>query len=235
VPIKKEFNADQIGRATVFFPLVGLLIGLVLAGVNFLLSLILPGAVVNIILIAGLALLSGGLHLDGLADTFDGMAGTRTPEKRLEIMRDSRLGSFGAFGLFLILLIQYAALSSVPDEYRTGIIILAPVLGRWAMVNAIFVYPYARPDGLGKAFKQHLIGLEYALDTVACVLAALILFKLAGLVIMAAAWLTADLSSILMSRKLGGMTGDTYGAVNEFVTMSVLVILSMLAFKGWLL
>jgi adenosylcobinamide-GDP ribazoletransferase len=224
-----------MGRSTVFFPLIGLLIGLVLAGVNFLLSYILPSSIINVILIAGLAVLSGGLHLDGLADTIDGTCGSRSPEKRLEIMRDSRIGSIGAVGLTLVLLIQFIALNSIPDEYRTGIIILAPVLSRWAMVNAIFVYPYARPEGLGKIFKGRLFGLEYALDAVASILLCLILFKLAGIVIMAAIWLTADISSILITRKIGGMTGDTYGAVNEFVVLAVFLIMSLLAFNGWLL
>ena len=113
---------------------------------------------VNVIIIAGMAILSGGLHLDGLADTLDGMAGSRTAEERLTIMRDSRVGSFGAFGLALVLLIQFVALNSVPEEYRTGIIILAPVLSRWAMVNAIFVYPYVRPDGLGRSFGDPAVG-----------------------------------------------------------------------------
>ena len=218
-----------------FFPLIGLLIGLVLAGIDFLLSYILPSSIINVIIITGLAVLSGGLHLDGLADTIDGTCGSRSREERLEIMRDSRIGSIGALGLTLILLIQFITLNSIPDEYRMGVIILAPALSRWAMVNAIFVYPCARPDGLGKNFKGQLIGLEYALDTVASILLCLILFKLGGVVIMAAVWLTADLSSILISRKLGGMTGDTYGAINEFVVMVVFLVLSLLAFNGWLL
>jgi adenosylcobinamide-GDP ribazoletransferase len=98
LPVKRSFTSEQVGRASAYFPVVGAVIGLALAGINYLLGLILPEEVVNVILIALLAVFSGGLHLDGLADTMDGIAGHRTPEKRLEIMRDSRIGGFAAIG-----------------------------------------------------------------------------------------------------------------------------------------
>src|SRR5512136_510374 len=85
LPIRRSFTAGQTGRSTVYFPLVGIAIGLVLAALNYLLSLVLPASVVNVLLVAALAAASGALHLDGLADTFDGIAGHRTAEQRLEI------------------------------------------------------------------------------------------------------------------------------------------------------
>ena len=116
LPVKRSFTAEQIGRSTIYFPIVGIIIGLVLAGLNFVFG-VLPASLANILLVAALAISSGGLHLDGLADTFDGLAGHRTPEQRLEIMRDSRIGGFGAIALGLFLLIEYVSLNSIPTAY----------------------------------------------------------------------------------------------------------------------
>ena len=107
LPVKRNFTSEQTGRSTAFFPVVGIIIGLILFGLHWLLHLFLPNALVNILLLTSLVVLTGGLHLDGLADTMDGMAGHRTAERRLEIMHDSRIGGIGAVGLGLSLIIEY--------------------------------------------------------------------------------------------------------------------------------
>lgn len=234
LPVKRSFNAEQIGRSTVYFPIVGIVIGLVLAGVNYLLSLILPASVVNVLLVAALAISSGALHLDGLADTLDGIAGHRTPEQRLEIMRDSRIGGFGAIGIGLFLLIEYVSLNSIPDELKLYVLILAPVLSRWAMVYSIFAYPYARPAGLGRAFKDAVSWRQLAVATLVAVLIAGVLFKMAGVIVMAGCWVIVTLIATYLKSQFKGLTGDTYGAINEMTTISVFILLSMLAFKHWL-
>jgi adenosylcobinamide-GDP ribazoletransferase len=235
LPIKRNFTLEQIGQATVFFPVVGIIIGGILVGLNYLLSLILPPSLVNALLVAALAVITGGLHLDGLADTLDGVGGQHTVEERLEIMKDSRIGGFGAIGIAVVLLLQYAALNNIPSELKMYTLLLTPTLSRWAMVNAIYVYPYARPSGMGKILKKGLLGLHYALDTVLGLMVAVILFRLGGLVIMAAAWATADLTALYLKSKLKGLTGDTYGTINEMVTLAVLIIINILAFKHWLI
>jgi adenosylcobinamide-GDP ribazoletransferase len=235
LPIKRNFSALQIGRSSVYFPVVGLVIGLILAASNYVFSLILPSAVVVVLLVAAMAVLSGALHLDGLADTLDGMAGHRTVEERLEIMRDSRVGGFGALGVALFLLIEYVSLNSIPGNLRLYILILAPVLGRWAMVNAIFVYPYARPSGLGKAFKDAISWQRFVIATAIGLILSVVLFRVAGLAIMAGVWVIVTLASIYFKRQLNGLTGDTYGAINEIATVSVLLMVTMLAFKHWLI
>jgi len=235
LPIKRSFTVEQIGKATVYFPVVGIIIGFILLGLDRLFSLILPPGIVNVLLIAFLAVITGGLHLDGLADTLDGMAGHRTPGERLEIMRDSRIGGLGAVGIALVLLMQYVLLNNITPALRFPVLVLAPTLSRWAMVNAIFVYPYARPSGLGKAFKDGLIGLQYALATVITLMMAIILFKISGVVIMVGCWVIADLTSLYFKHKLGGLTGDTYGAINEFTMLAVMLIVNILAFKHWLI
>ena len=235
LPVKRNFTSEQIGRAAVWFPVVGLIIGAILFGLHYVLKLLLPSGVVNGLLLAALVLLSGGLHLDGLADTIDGLAGHRTPERRLEIMRDSHIGGIGAVGLFLFLIIEYVFLNSLPDKYIPFTLLLAPVVSRCAMVNSIYYYPYARPEGLGKVFKQAVRGQELLIATIITLVLAAILFQIAGLVILVSTWLIITLASLYFKRQLRGLTGDTYGAINEIALIAVLLTINVLIFKHWLL
>ena len=235
LPVKGNFSAQQVGRSAVYFPIVGVVIGLILAAINYVFSLILPSTLVVVLLVAAMAVLSGALHLDGLADTLDGMAGHRTAEERLEIMRDSRIGGFGAIGVALFLLVEYVALNSIPGDMRMYILILAPTLSRWAMVNAIFVFPYARPSGLGRAFKSAVGWPQFIIATAFSLIVSGVLFRLAGLAIMAGVWVITVLVSVYLKRQLKGLTGDTYGALNEVATVSALLVVTMLAFKHWLI
>jgi adenosylcobinamide-GDP ribazoletransferase len=235
LPVKRNFSTQQIARSTVYFPLVGLTIGLILAGMNWLLSLVLPAPVVNILLLALLAFCSGGLHLDGLADTMDGAAGHRTIERRLEIMRDSRIGGFGAIGLVLMLLIEYVLLNSVPADLKWLTLIAAPTISRWAMVYAIYAYPYARPDGLGKAFKEGVSLSQFIPATLIAILVACGLWGPAGLVIGAGAFLLVTLAALYLRKLLRGLTGDTYGAINEVATAGVFLFVILLSHNNWLM
>jgi adenosylcobinamide-GDP ribazoletransferase len=235
LPISRGFTSEQIGRSTAYFPVVGIVIGLILAGINYVLSLILPSTVVNILLITALAVFSGALHLDGLADTLDGIAGHRTAEERLKIMRDSRIGGFGAIGMALFLLIEYVLLNSIPDNMKLYVLILAPTVSRWAMVNAIFVYPYARASGLGTSFKESVNWQQFVAATLVTLIVAGVLFRIAGIAIMAFAWIIITLVANYLKRQLGGLTGDTYGAINEVAVLSVFLMVTMLAFKHWLI
>jgi adenosylcobinamide-GDP ribazoletransferase len=235
LPVKRCFSAGQIGRSTSYFPVVGLVIGLLLAGINYVLCLILPDAVVNILLVAALAVLSGALHLDGLADTLDGMAGHGTAEERLEIMRDSRIGGFGAIGVALFLIIEFVSLNSLPDNFKLYALTLAPVLSRWAMVNAIFVYPYARQEGLGRAFKDAVSWKQFVPATAFALILSAGLFGIAGPAVMAGAWIISSLAALFFKRRLNGLTGDTYGAINEITTAGVLILVILLSYNQWLL
>jgi adenosylcobinamide-GDP ribazoletransferase len=235
LPVKRNFTSAQMGRATAYFPVVGLIIGAILLGLHYLLDFLLPGGIVNALLLAVLVVLSGGLHLDGLADTIDGLAGHRTPERRLEIMRDSHIGGMGAVGLFLFLIIEYIALNSIPGKWIPFTLLLAPSVSRWAMVDAIFTYPYARPEGLGKAFKQEVSWIELLIASLVTLALAGILFQIAGLVILATVFIIINGAALYFKRQLGGLTGDTYGAINEIALITVLLTVNILAFKHWLL
>lgn len=216
--------------------MVGLIIGLLLAGLNWLLGWFLPIAVVHVLLIVFLAVISGALHLDGLADTCDGIAGGKTLEERWRVMQDSRVGSFGIVGVCCLLLVKYVSLNNVPQSLVMTSLVLMPVISRWAMVYAIFVYPYAKPLGLGKVFKQGANWLKFVMATLIALAVAATLARLAGLAIILAIipgiWVIVVIMATYLKRKFSGLTGDTYGAINEVAEVGVLLLICLLAQVG---
>ncbi len=205
-------------------------------------GLLLPRAIVNGLLLVSMAVISGGLHLDGFVDTCDGIAGHKAVEARLAIMHDSRAGAFGVFGVVLLLLVKYVSLSSVPQNLLMAVLVLMPVVSRWAMVYAIFAYPYARAAGLGKAFKEGANWRRFAVATVITLgvaiglarLARVAYFYLVGLAIMLGVLVIVVAIAIYLGRKFSGLTGDTYGAINEVAEVCVLILVALLAHNRWL-
>jgi len=242
LPRRRAARPEELGRAITYFPVVGIIIGLILAGLGWLLGLILPAAVVSVLIVVALAVISGALHLDGLADTCDGIAGHKTVAARWQVMRDSRVGGFGIVGVALLLLVKYVSLNSVPGHFLLVTLVLVPLVSRWAMVYAIFAFPYARPSGLGKAFKQAANWRRFSLATALTLAAAMVLTGwgngayayLAGLAIMAGSWLVVTAVAVYLRRRFAGLTGDTYGAINEVAEVSVLVLAGLLAHSQWL-
>lgn len=224
----------EVGRSIAYFPAVGAIIGLILVGLNQLLGFILPSAVVNILLIVSLAIISGGLHLDGFVDTCDGMVGHKTIAQRRRVMKDSRAGAFGIIGVSCLLLVKYLSLNSVPESWLVPTLLLMPVLSRWAMVYAVFAFPYARPSGLGKAFKQETSRVVLLVATVIALAIAVIPAQLTGLVIMFGVWIIVTAIAFYLKGRFGGLTGDSYGAINETAEVLVLILVCLLAHIGLL-
>ncbi len=227
IPLKRKLTPAQLGGATAYFPVVGLIIGLVLAGLNWLLLLILPTAVVNALLIAALVILTGAMHLDGLADTCDGIAGHKTTEERWKVMRDSRTGAFGVVGIVLVLLVKYISLNSIPPVFMTAMLVFMPVVSRWAMVYAIYAYRYARPAGLGTAYKQATRWPQFTAATIitlAVAFALFPLFSLAGLILIFSILVVATALAFYFKHKFAGLTGDTYGAIDEVAEVITLLL-----------
>jgi adenosylcobinamide-GDP ribazoletransferase len=230
LPERRETSPEQLGRATAYFPVVGLIIGLVLAALNWLLNFIMPSAVVNALLIVILVLITGALHLDGFVDTCDGIAGNKTVEDRWRVMRDSRAGAFGIVGVVLLLLVKYVSLNSIPEVLMMATLLFMPVISRWSMVFAIFAYPYARPSGLGTAFKQATRWPQFIAATIITFVVALALFpffSINGLWLIFGIWVITALFSVYLKRKFAGLTGDTYGAINEVAEVMALVFTSL--------
>ena len=198
-------------------------IGVLVAGLDALLGLALPPAVASALDIAFLALLTGGLHLDGLADAADGLLGGREREERLALMRDGRVGAFGAAALVLVLMVEVAALASLAPAARAAALVAACTLARWSMSLAVWGFPYARSSGAGAAFKSGLaVGDALVATAIAAAVAALVAGAMGLGLLAGAAALTAALGAYA-SRRLGGLTGDVYGAVGEIAFASTLV------------
>lgn len=230
LPVQREASPEQLGRSTAYFPVIGLIIGIILACLHWLLNFILPSAVVNALLIVILVIITGALHLDGFVDTCDGIAGHKSVEERWRVMHDSRAGAFGIVGVVLLLLVKYVTLNSIPPTFMMATLLFMPVVSRWAMVYAIFAYPYARPSGLGTAFKQTTRWPQFTAATLITIVVAAALFplfSLAGLLFMFGIWIITVIFSIYLKRKFSGLTGDTYGAINEVAEVMVLVFASL--------
>lgn len=232
IPLRREASAGGMGRALPYFPLVGLLIGGLLLGLDRLLELAFPAGLVNILLIVALVVVTRALHVDGFIDTCDGLAGGSSAASRLEIMRDSRVGSFGVIGALLLILLLYAALSLLPEEHRLAALVLAPAISRWTMVYAIVAYPYARKrEGLGTSFRDQATLSRTAIATALTLAACGGLMRLEGLAVMAGAWLVAAAVAWYLNTRLGGLTGDTYGAINEVVQVAVLALIPLITWS----
>ena len=234
LPGRREVSPEEVGRSIVYFPLVGVIIGLILVGLNWLLGLFLPSALVTVLLVVSLVVISGALHLDGFVDTCDGIGGHKTVEERWRVMQDSRAGGFGIIGVCCLLLVKYVSMSGVPDSWLMQTLVLMPVVGRWAMVYAVFAYPYAKPSGLGKVFKQMASWPRFVIATFITLAVVVVLASLTGFVIMLAIWVIVIAMAAYLKGKFGGLTGDTYGAINEVAEVCVLILVCLLAHIQWL-
>jgi adenosylcobinamide-GDP ribazoletransferase len=220
---RRPADAEQIARSQGLFPLVGLLLGLMLVGLDRGLSEVMPLPATAALLVVALVVATGGLHLDGLADTCDGLFGGSSPPERLAIMRDSRVGTFGVLALVCVLLLRWAAFLSLASPVRRGALLLAPALGRCAMVGAVAALPYARPEGLGKAMHRAAWPFATFIAAAIALAAALLLFPTWGAALFAFASLVGGLIALHARSRLGGLTGDVYGAISECAEVAVLL------------
>lgn len=219
IPIRTngEVKRSDLSGSMAYFPFVGAFQGGLLFGLSRLLSLnnALPDFLVAGVLLFALAVTNGGLHLDGFADTVDGLAGGRTPEDRLRIMKDSSTGAVGMVFLIFIILLKYLALLGSLGVAGGAFVFLFPVAGRWAMVPLASLAPYARKEGgLGEAFTGGKPGVLAASTLIAFSIsyAAGGVSALAPLFLLAFA---AFVSSVFFRARLGGVTGDVLGFQSE--------------------
>jgi adenosylcobinamide-GDP ribazoletransferase len=207
-----------LGPAGRWFPLVGLLIGLLLWAVHSFAQWLFPPPLVGVFVVLVWVMLTGGLHLDGLADCCDGLLATTSRERRLEILRDPRVGSFGALGLILTLLIKVLA-AGIASPIA---LLMAPVWARWLLLWTAR-QAQARPQGMGAAFAA---GLTPQAIRVAALLPLFLLFFASGRglvgVLLA---VSAMLALVRLARqRLGGVTGDVYGLVVEVSELVLLLV-----------
>ena len=252
---KTEYDEEKLGKSMKYFPVVGIIVGFILLFFciifNFILKNISYSAVLPLMIIVVILtdlITTGALHLDGLADTFDGIFSYRSKHKMLEIMKDSRLGSNGALALILYFLLKFILLFSLTIESREGAIyaiMTYPVVSRFCSVVSCASSPYARGSGMGKTFVDNTktCGLIVAtvitlLYTIGMIFMPFVLFTnyslpiqiimksiLIIVIIVALSALFAYAFSKLIERKIGGITGDTLGALLEISSLLYIVLI----------
>jgi adenosylcobinamide-GDP ribazoletransferase len=223
--VRRPFTGKELGWSLAFFPLVGGLLGALLLGLNQILSLAFPPTVSAALILTVWILATGALHFDGFLDTCDGLFGGRTPEERLRIMRDEHVGAFAVIGGILLILVKYQILVSLVDV--DSALILVPVLGRWSMVLAVVLFPYARDEGLGRDMKDHAGWSPLLAATALALVAAWWASAWLGLLCAGIVLLALFGGAIFILRRVPGFTGDIYGFLCEL--FEVLVLLTLVA------
>jgi adenosylcobinamide-GDP ribazoletransferase len=224
--VSRSAKDVEIARSLRYFPVTGLILGGILALIYYPLSLWFPHPLVTLLMVIALIALTGALHIDGFLDSCDGLMGCHTVERRLEIMRDSRVGSFAVAGGWSLLSLKYLALFLVPPQLMLHALLLAPLLGRWAMVNAVVMFPYGRDKGFGSPYRMSDNWHEWTLATAAVMILGWLVLRGAGLVIpLLIIGLTFVIGRWVMTRLPAGLTGDTYGAIAEITEVTTWLII----------
>jgi adenosylcobinamide-GDP ribazoletransferase len=212
----------------VYYPLVGTCIGLALWVLAALLHVMFPASIVSVLLLAGSLLVTGGLHIDGLADTVDGLSGSYNREDALRIFKDPHVGSMAVAAVVVILLMKYACFNALSHDALGPALVLMATLSRYAMVQMACFSPYARPSGgLGEPFvrgirpEHHLVALALALGSV------LLFGGLRGVCIGVLVGLATLGLQVYFRQRLGGITGDVLGTTNELNEALVLLLATM--------
>ncbi|MFJ3369878.1 adenosylcobinamide-GDP ribazoletransferase [Pseudomonas sp. NPDC086251] len=219
---------EELGRSLLFYPLVGLLFGVILWALNGLL-LGTPALLHAALLLTVWVLLSGALHLDGLADSADAwLGGFGDRERTLTIMKDPRSGPIAVVTLVLVLLLKFAALLALIEQGHGVVLLIVPLIGRAALLGLFLTTPYVRAGGLGQALADHLPRLAGKQVLGASALVCVLIAGLSGVLALVLAALMFVWLRQVMVRRLGGTTGDTAGALLELLETTLLIGLALI-------
>ncbi len=232
LPFSVRCEEGDMGRSMALFPLAGLTIGGLLVGLNWLLEQAFPRSVTDLLLIVALSALTGGLHLDGLADVCDGLAARGGRERFLAVMKDSRTGAVGAVGLVLGLLLKYEALLALPQVNKAAALLFFPMIARMSQVQMATGARRARTDGLGAAFVGGVGSFQFVVAWLVTLAASFGLLGLAGLYGCCILYLFTWGCKAWFHRRLGGITGDVIGCVSELNEIGALLALLALYRTG---
>lgn len=217
-----RFNEVSCGRSTAFFPAAGFILGLILAALVWATGWFVPEQVQASLLVAGMVVLTGGIHLDGFMDSIDGLFSGRPRERKLEIMRDSRVGAFGVTGVVCLLLLKYSLFLGIPDQVLWKVLLVIPAISRWGMCYAVIAFPYVRQEGLGRIYKLHSGMKQLIWATVMAALIAGFTLGVYGVWLLALGGVITYLVGCRITKELGGLTGDIYGLINELLEVILL-------------
>jgi adenosylcobinamide-GDP ribazoletransferase len=240
IPSWVGFEASWLQHASRYFPLVGCVVAAIAAGVYFATALVLPAPVAAVLSTSASIYLTGAFHEDGFADTCDGLGGGMTRERVLEIMKDSRVGAYGAIGIVCMLAAKLTALAMLPPRVAVGALFLAHPLSRLAASALIWKLDYVRGEGKAKPLAQQMSSAEFAIATISALLPVPVLLAsgwIASSAVLAAV-LAALLAAFWLGRKLhmrlGGYTGDCLGAVQQLAEALIYVgVLATLGHGVW--
>lgn len=223
VRLKKEANAEEFSKSLIYFPVVGLLLGLVLVLLEYGLAYFLPASIVKLVLVGSLIILTGGLHLDGFADTIDALASGKNGKEALRIMKEGSIGPIGVAAVIMCLAIKYLVLMEFFGVKLYCILLMFPMLGRTAVVTGCWLFSYARSEGTGKAFIDKSNSKEFMISLIITLIASILLIGIRGIVILGCIILMVTFSGRYFSNRFGGITGDNLGFMNELGELVALI------------
>lgn len=228
IPVRTK---DTASYALIYFPVVGMLLGAILAGLNLVfIYLSFNPFLTNTILVIVLAILTGALHLDGLSDTFDAFFSGKDRQGMLEIMRDPRIGTMGVLALISVILLKIAMLFSFSGSAKNTALISMCVLSRWSLIPAIYLFPYARNEGKAKEFFNNLGLKEIILSTALALSFICLILGWRGFLLFVVALFLAYFFNSYANKKIGGITGDILGATLE-LNEAFILMACLLAFR----
>jgi len=219
--LKSEIKAEDYRSIFLYFPLIGAVIGFLLCLLAWLLRG-LPHLAVAALVLAFYTVITGALHVDGFADSCDGLLAGKTKQRRLEIMQDSHIGAYAAVGVSLLLILKFAFLASLTEMAFLKILFLMPMFSRWVQGLVCATSKYARAEGKSNFFFQAASQRDVWLGAVFCLILFFLLMRLKGLILFSMAVLPVGLWAKFVHGKIDGMTGDTIGAASEIAELGIL-------------
>lgn len=229
-PVPPIGNDRDWKKSPMWYPVVGFLIGILLLLFDQLIAIHFPHPIRAGLDLAFWVWITGGLHIDGLLDTADGLLSHRDRERVMEIMKDSRVGAMGVLTAILYLLLKWLALKELiihsSDVFMAGWIV-ALVVGRFSAVLGMFVFPYVRPQGIGAGMKEGLTLFRFGFAWVVSIVLVGFLMEWKGILYAGITWGMMSLFAWRVSRRLGGLTGDVYGAMIEGAELLMLLLLTI--------
>lgn len=230
-----EWVMEDFGKAVPYFTPVGIIIGLLSGALYLTLQPYMGNSLTALIIVVFHFLITGGLHADGFMDTCDGLFSGRDRQRKLEIMKDSRVGSNGVVGFVFLVLLKWQFLAYIPHVYVPSFLILLSSLSKQGLTMSVCRYPYARSEGMGKAFAQYApqnsLTISYVFTMVALVITFLFMPKGAYILLILIVIFSFVFNNILngyITKHLGGVTGDTYGFVSEVTELLLLLIFTLI-------
>ncbi len=224
----EQVSSEALARSYGWFPLVGFALGAILGAENLLLMRVFGDGLTSVLLVLTLVVLTGAVHIDALADTADALGAGRDRGRALEVMRDSRIGSFGTIAIFFFLALAIAALAGMDIARRTAALWLAPGLARWAMVGAGWRIDYLRVQGAGTSLLASSGDRNFILATAITAVAVIPVLSWRTVGACVAAALITALARAFSRRWLGGVTGDVLGATGEAVEVAALLAMAVI-------